>query len=328
MIERHLNIPKIAQRLSQLNLTLEDFKANVGVDRRTIERLISGKTTTPQRETVRIIAEFLDLPVHEILALGEADTAVPLSEQELYLPMTGAYCVGREREIEQLDRAWSDRKLNLFSIVAMGGAGKSALVNRWVGMLAQDGWRGAERVFGWTFHSQGMRDTVASADAFFDAALRFFGNAEPGAKTAWDKGKRLAHLVRQQRTLLLLDGIEPLQEPPGPKAGQIKDAALAALLQSLASQQPGLCVVTTRIGVADIDAWHSTTAEVLNLQGFSDDAGAEFLQVLGVQGPVAERRAASRTFGGHVLALQLLGAYLKETRGGGCQPPLRDYHAR
>ncbi len=30
MIERHLNIPKIAQRLSQLNLTLEDSYAQTG----------------------------------------------------------------------------------------------------------------------------------------------------------------------------------------------------------------------------------------------------------------------------------------------------------
>jgi hypothetical protein len=33
----------------------------------------------------------------------------------------------------QLDSAWSDDRLNIFSIVAWGGTGKSALVNHWLG---------------------------------------------------------------------------------------------------------------------------------------------------------------------------------------------------
>jgi hypothetical protein len=37
--------------------------------------------------------------------------------------------------------------------------------------------------------------------------------------SAWEKGERLAKLVAHRRTLLVLDGLEPLQNPPGIQEG-------------------------------------------------------------------------------------------------------------
>lgn len=190
------------------------------------------------------------------------------------------------------------------------------MVNHWLVQLAQDGWRGAECVFGWTFYSQGIRDTVASADGFIDAALRFCGDPEPSAGTPWDKGNRLARLIQARRTLLVLDGLEPLQYPPGLHAGRLKAPALSALLRALAFNNPGLCVITSRLAVADIASFQSTTTEMLQLDDLSEAAGAEFLHALGVDGSEAERRAASREFNGHALALHLLGTYLRDACGG------------
>jgi hypothetical protein len=103
--------------------------------------------------------------------------------------------------------------------------GKSAPVNKWPANVARDGWRGAERVFAWSFYSQGTSERAASADLFIDAALRWFGDADPTAGGPWDKGERLAGYVRQHWTLLVLDGLEPLQHPPGPQEGRLKDPA-------------------------------------------------------------------------------------------------------
>jgi hypothetical protein len=49
----------------------------------------------------------------------------------------------------------------------------------------------------------------------------------------WEKGERLAKLVANRRTLLLLDGFEPLQNPPGPQEGRLREASLQALLREL-----------------------------------------------------------------------------------------------
>src|SRR5208337_3371573 len=55
---------------------------------------------------------------------------------------------------------------------------------------------------------------TSSADEFLDVALTWFGDPDPRIGTAWKKGERLAKLVAQRRTLLILDGLEPLQNPP------------------------------------------------------------------------------------------------------------------
>jgi hypothetical protein len=97
----------------------------------------------------------------------------------------------------------------------------------------------------------------------------------------------------------------------------LKDPALATLLRILALRNlPGLCVITTRLAVADIAAFQSTTATVLHLDDLSAEAGAELLRAIGVHGLDTERRAASQEFGGHALALHLLGTYLRDACGG------------
>ncbi len=139
------------------------------------------------------------------------------------LPAGGRYFVAREDELRRLDDAWADDHVHAISIVAWGGVGKSALVDRWLTAMEQDGWRGARRVYGWSFYSQGTEERLTSADAFIDDALRWFGDDDPTAGSARDRGLRLAELVRRERTLLVLDGVEPLQHPPGPLAGRLKD---------------------------------------------------------------------------------------------------------
>jgi hypothetical protein len=104
-----------------------------------------------------------------------------------------------------LDAAWHDPKTHVVTIVAWGGVGKTALVVDWMARMAADGWRGAERVFDWSFYSQGTKETTAaSSDAFVAKALKFFGDSEmaQSAASPWDKGERLARLVAERRTLL------------------------------------------------------------------------------------------------------------------------------
>ncbi len=232
------------------------------------------------------------------------------------LPVTGEHLFGRERELEQLDQAWADEGTNVISLVAWGGVGKSALVNHWLGNLATENYRGAKRVYGVSFYSQGTRETAASADTAIDEALRWFGDPDPKAGSPWDKGERLARLVRQEPTLLILDGLEPLQNPPGPDEGRLKDPALQSLVRELAASNPGLCVITTRYRVADIDDRTTTTAPLIELDYLSDEAGAQLLRTLGVEGPEEELQQASHEFGGHSLALNLLGTYLHDVCEG------------
>ena len=243
---------------------------------------------------------------------AEADVRVNV----VRLPAGGRYFVAREDELCGLDDAWADDHVHAISIVAWGGVGKSALVDRWLTAMERDDWRGASRVYGWSFYSQGTEERLTSADAFIDDALRWFGDADPTAGSARDRGLRLADLVRRQRTLLVLDGVEPLQHPPGPLAGRLKDPALAALIKSLARSNPGLLVISTREAVDDVASLEDASAPRLDLGTLRDDDGAALLDLLGVIGTLKERRATSATYQGHALALSLLGTYLVKACGG------------
>ena len=229
------------------------------------------------------------------------------------LPATGETFVARAEELATLDAAWEDGT-HLISFVAMGGAGKSALVNAWLGRMQVDGWRGAERVLGWSFYSQGTEGTSASSDNFTAYALEWLGYDGEPITSPWLKGETIARLVRQRRTLLLLDGLEPLQHPPGAKTGDIKDPAVQALVRELAADNPGLCVITSRLPVADVAGRPGTVA--VDLEALSPEAGAELLRRLGVEGSDAELRAAAEELGGHGLALTLLGTYLRDVLDG------------
>src|SRR5271166_5426759 len=232
------------------------------------------------------------------------------------LPITGSDVFGREEDIAFLDRAWANQDVNVVTIVAWAGVGKSTLVNHWLRRMATDHYRSAELIFGWSFYRQGTSGETSSADEFLDAALTWFGDRNPRLGTAWEKGERLAKFVAHRRTLLILDGLEPLQNPPGPQEGRLREPSLQALLRELAAFNTGLCVITTRTPVADIADHERTSVLCRDLEQLSSDAGAKLLRALGVKGNESELRSASDEFDGHCLALTLMGSYLADAYKG------------
>ena len=233
------------------------------------------------------------------------------------LPIPGPHFLGREAELARLDAAWENPAIHVLTLVAFGGVGKSALVARWLDRMAADNWRGAARVLDWSFYSQGSKDQNTSAEPFIDHALRFFGDPDPKAGSLHDRGARLASLIRKERSLLVLDGIEPLQYPPGrPEIeGRLKDPGLTALLKGLAAGNPGLCVVTTRERIADL-AGSPSTAPQIPLEELEAGAAVALLRQLGVVGRESELRATAEDFNCHALTLTLLGNFLRRAHGG------------
>ena len=230
------------------------------------------------------------------------------------LPMTGEELFGRQKELEMLDNAWKSDDTHVLSFVAWGGVGKSTLVNKWLERMKEDNYRGARMVFAWSFHSQGTGEKVTSADVFFSEALAWFGDSDPLEGSPWDKGARLAELVRREKILLVLDGLEPLQSSYEYERGKVKDPGMSTLLSELARNNNGLCIITTREEVTDLSPYPETTCR-RDLEQVSAEAGRALLRISGVQGTDAELEAATREFGNHALALTLFGVYLRDIQG-------------
>jgi len=275
-----------------------------------------------------------------VLPLPEIPPPLPQAEPRVFLsklPTTSGDLFGRERELAVLDAAWAEPRTHVVVVSAWGGVGKTALVNHWLNRLEQEHYRGAACVYGWSFYSQGTReDRQASGDTFFAHALEWFGDPDPKQGAPWDKGVRLAGLVRKQRTLLILDGLEPLQYPPGAMQCRLRDKGVEALLKELARAGTdwGLCVVTTRVAVPELEEMKHTSVQSMPLENLSDEAGVDLLRNLGVtRGTEDELRETSRDFKGHALALTLLGRYIAvvhkgEIRKRDLVPALEDEEAQ
>jgi len=276
------------------------------------ERLTSYLTQGEVRELVPPSEEERERVLLLFVRKDVAEVRVSPAKVSLdKLPSISPDLFGREKELEMLDAAWENPKTNIVSLVAFGGVGKTALVNKWLLQMGEDNHRGAERAYGWSFYSQGAAEgKQASADLFIASALKWFGDPNPDEGSPWSKGERLGELIKEQWTLLILDGLEPLQYPPGEMEGRLKDPGLQFLLRELARHNPGLCIITTRLPVDDLKDFVGISVERIDLEHLSSEAGAAFLEHLGVKGTADELRQAVHEFDGHALALTLLGRYL------------------
>ena len=231
---------------------------------------------------------------------------------------------GREAEMAQLYEAWDSGRTHIVALDAIGGTGKTALVRHFIQMLEEGGWRGAQRVFVWSFYSQGTDENrQGDADPFYIAALTFFGYEREAAEaearnsagrtptrkeiedaqlaliraelpSPAEKGRALARLVRAHRTLLFLDGMEPLQYPAGRTGGGKDDSAASrarsrtrawrCCLRELAADNPGLVIVTTRIKLSDLREFHTPAVLPIALTALAEAPAIELLKARGVTG--------------------------------------------
>ncbi|MBL9008022.1 MAG: ATP-binding protein [Myxococcales bacterium] len=215
---------------------------------------------------------------------------------------------GRKRELRLLDEAWEDPRRNVVSITDIGGAGKSALINRWLNERS-DGYGGATNVLAWSFTKQGGLGKGGTAeDDFFQYAWQeFFKETSPLSASPQVQAARLAERFQQERSLLILDGVESLLD----RYGHFYNPAYAVLLQQLAvDMKGGLCIVLSR---PPFDALRNRGNEsVLRIDSLElpPAGGIELLRNLGVRGHVAKLEQAVLDYKGHALALTLLGTLL------------------
>lgn len=256
-------------------------------------------------------AEFEAKLYEKLEAESRLDSKKPERISVSLMPNTPAKIFGRKAELKSLDAEWNDRKTNVLQLVAFGGMGKSSLINAWLSRLDQKGYCGARRVYAWSFYWQSARSEVrSSGDYFIEHALNWFGDENPDEGSPWQKAIRLANLIRAKRTLLLLDGLEPMQYPPGPRHGLIENPAVALLLKELATENNGMCVITSRLPVADLVSFASGRVKMVELDRLSIKSGIKMLKALGLQGSYEEYTQAVQEYSGHPLSLSLLGGYL------------------
>ncbi len=228
------------------------------------------------------------------------------------LPTVKGEFFGRVDELKLLNEAWASNDTRIIQFIAPGGTGKTKLLRHWL-----DHTDNIDALIAWSFYSQGAsEDKQISATPFFSHAFDKLGSTRELSSFATDedKGDHLAELLLQQRTVLVLDGLEPLQHAGKGMRGELKDRAMRQLLKNLAGQNNGLCIITTRIAVHELsDRAHAISHDLQNL---APADGVKLLQSLGVRGSDKEMEKAVSEYGCHALALSLLGNVLRLRHDG------------
>jgi len=232
------------------------------------------------------------------------------------LPRAPAALFGREVEVDELLKAWNSagaKKKNVFVLHGLGGAGKSSLVSSFIEELRERGYEGARRVYAWSAYSQGA-NRRADAGTFFADALAFFGHTGAELTDQVAQARALSKIIQKERSLLVLDGLEPLQGAPKDSGGKLKDKALATLIKRLADHNPGLVVITSRQPLPELRE-HKLVVS-WPLEHLSTSAGVALLRQLGVRGRDTHLKAAVEEVEGHALSITLLGSYIASVEGG------------
>ncbi len=253
-----------------------------------------------------------------------SDAAPEVVETDRWMPATPEPFVGRRAEQAQLDGAWTaPPPVRIVGVVGYAGAGKTALVNQWLKRLKKENYKGAKRVLAWSFTDP----NAGPPDKFFQAALAKFGQ-DLSRCPVHEYGERLAAAVCGAKTLIVLDGLEALQQGAAGQAGWLKtDGAAKGVrdfllsLQHLAHAQgadsgPSLCVVTSREPVKDLAERGDETYQEIALGELGPAEGASLLEELRVQGTDDDLRQAVAELRGHALSLAVLGNELRTAHFG------------
>jgi tetratricopeptide (TPR) repeat protein len=217
---------------------------------------------------------------------------------------------GRENLVRDLGAWVSDLTSpdRVWSLVAAGGTGKTAVVERVVAAMKP----GEANVLVWSFYEE------PDADAFLRACNHLFLGEDEG-----QAGGRLERLERGLRDgrphLIVLDGLERVQEDAGGGRvrGELSDHTLKLLLRTMAA---GLgrarALVTSRYPLIDLQDWTNRGYRDTSLDDLSPEATVAVLRGWGVDGDDDALRAAAAQVGNHALSVAVLGSYLRSFAGG------------
>ncbi len=219
---------------------------------------------------------------------------------------------GRQNLLKDLQQWWEDpvHPDRVRSLVAIGGAGKTAVIERFLKGIQTDKLRGSILV--WSFYEE------PNTDAFLrETCIVFAGEEGEGA------GGRLERLQRalsgSEPHLLVLDGLERVQSigKAGRARGDLEDHRLKNLLRSIAS---GLgrtrALITSRFKLADLEQWEGAGYRSKQLDVLDKQAAVDVLKAWKVRGDEEQLLALAASVGRHALSVSVLGSYLNHFCNG------------
>ncbi len=234
-------------------------------------------------------------------------------------------------QFDQVCDWWRGGGRGVCALVGMGGAGKTAIAERFLRVLphvtesehqlAKDNsLRTPDRLFVFSFYKD-------NEDRFF-GELHAWLSGEPYDDSTRDPSfRQTLDLLKTTPYLLVLDGLEKVQDDGarGGVFGHITDGRLSGLVERLTSGVvPGVAaVITTRFPIAELEEQLPPHFLPINVEEISDDAGVSLLKTRGVGGVKDVLLRIVHDCGNHALTVDLAGGYIAEFGDGDPKTPLQ-----
>ena len=274
----------------------------------------------PAKNNHKALTDWLTMFVEKFTEVPGSKTAEevqPLSPQpqlkkalpDIYIhkPTDDENFKGREQDFATLNRWGNDPGTRMIAITGIGGQGKAALVGRWLKQqripeLAQ------MPVFYWSFYEDlDVKKFLEQVVEFCLSIVRVAGTQQIEAISF------IIRVVQQARLLLVLDGLEVLQEEVSkPTHGRINHPLLEQLLQQwLRYPHQGLMILTSRFRFPQLERFSGVGFHHLNLVRLSTEDGVALLRKLNVLGDQKLLETYVEKLFGHPLALRVLASTVK-----------------
>lgn len=251
-----------------------------------------------------------------------------MSQISVVHPLRRARYWQERPEFDQLCQWWRDGGQGVFALLGIGGAGKTAIVDRFLQILpgAMPEHRDvpkrtdlpvARPLLLFSF------DDEPDPDAFFVRLAEWLDTlqgrtASVGSPISYHE--TLARLEQTAPCLLIFDGLEKIQYDgaSGQAVGGLSDGRLRNLVLRIADGwlRHVSLLITTRFPLFDAQAGRASYFRQTDVTHLSVDAAIQLLGRRVPNGPPGQLEALARDQGLHALSLDLIGGYVADFCGG------------
>ncbi len=215
--------------------------------------------------------------------------------------------VGREFELSRLEEFWNSNEEKVLSLIGLGGAGKTAVLQRFLSKLLTEESFMYDGVLVWSFYEE------TDSALFLQTAYEYFA----GERRYDIKGANWLHILKDclsggEKYLLVLDGLERIQYTRHTERhafGELEDHLLRGVLQRIAAATGNTkSIITTRFPVSDLERWKGAGYVALNVEQLDDHSALRLLHNHDINGDDQSLLQIIHKYGAHALTLDHLGS--------------------
>lgn len=218
------------------------------------------------------------------------------------------YFIGRRRELQQLHRFWRDRNPRVMTISGLGGIGKTALVSQFINRITRGEYERPDGLFVWSFYAE------SDDDVFLHKLYDYVTEDKTNINHINLMPLLLDALTSSGHILIILDGLENIQQNQGERYGVLKSSMMNHLLHKIAHGIGDTqCLITSRYHLNLSNESHQKSVQ---LNPLSMVESLKFLYQSDLKGSQEDFKSLISRSGGHPLTLQLITTYIKSYTDG------------